>query len=167
VPAGWRANSAQGGRTDRLNTMPIRRKLGFRRGLVVKFLARPAGPLPIYSGPIDRRYRIGNVVRLSIIFHSLDASFQAHVIHNDKTALRQFLIQVSGHHRGLIQVAIQPWKSQRSSRSRQAIQTSLRQNDLPSRGASGQFSRHAQESCLSISPAYPSFRPDQRDICLG
>jgi hypothetical protein len=79
----------------------------FNIGLVVTASARPVALLPIYSGPIDRRYRIGDVVRLSIIFYSLDALFQAHVIHNDKTALRQFRIQVCQCiHRGLIQVAI-------------------------------------------------------------
>lgn len=79
----------------------------FNIGLVVTVSACPVALLPIYSGPIDRRYRIGNVVHLSIIFHGLDAPFQAHVIRNDKTALRQFWIQVcQSIHRGLIQVAI-------------------------------------------------------------
>ena len=142
-------------------------------GNLNRFSVRPVALLPIYPGPINRHYGIGDMVRPSIIFDSFDAPFQAHVIHNDKTARRQFRVQMRECvHCGLIQIAIQAQKRQPiSGKLRQTVfEPAFDKNDLlvqkvhPLEILSNTFKR----VICAISPAYPSLRgPDQRDICPG
>lgn len=73
------------------------------------------------------------MMRLSIIFDSFDAPFQTHVIHNDKTARRQFRVQMRECvNCGLIQIAIQAQKRQPvSGKLRQSVfEPAFDKNDL-------------------------------------